>query len=124
MFRFWYCFVLENNSLIVRGAADLVYKRIAPQISEYMGKVFEAICRQYLWKLLLDGRLIVEFTSLGRWQEHFIDRSLSTSLSPNPLNKVSDCPTGKVNRKWLPFAFHGFRFHSTESLPNAQFSRR
>ena len=67
MFRFWYRFVLENNSLIARGAADLVYKRIAPQLSEYMGKVFEEICRQYLWKLLLDGKLTVEFTSLGRW---------------------------------------------------------
>ena len=67
MFRFWHRFVLENNSLIARGAADLVYKRIEPQLSEYMGKVFEEICKQYLWKLLLDGKSPVEFTSLGRW---------------------------------------------------------
>ena len=67
MFRFWHRFVLENNSLIARGAADLVYKRIEPQLSEYMGKVFEEICRQYLWKLLLEGKSPVEFTSLGRW---------------------------------------------------------
>lgn len=67
MFRFWYRFVLENNSLIARGAANLVYQRIAPQISDYMGKVFEEICKQYLWKLLLDGQSLVEFTSLGRW---------------------------------------------------------
>ena len=67
MFRFWYRFVLENNSLIARGAADLVYQRIAPQLSDYMGKVFEEICKQYLWKLLLDGKSPVEFTSLGRW---------------------------------------------------------
>ena len=67
MFRFWYRFVLENNSLIARGAADLVYQRIAPQFSDYMGKVFEEICKQYLWKLLLDGRSPIEFASLGRW---------------------------------------------------------
>jgi len=67
MFRFWYRFVLENNSLIARGAADLVYQRIAPQLGHYMGKVFEEICRQYLWKLLLEGKSPVEFTSLGRW---------------------------------------------------------
>lgn len=67
MFRFWHRFVLENNSLIARGAADLVYQRIAPQLSEYMGKVFEEICKQYLWRLLLDGRSPVEFASLGRW---------------------------------------------------------
>ena len=67
MFRFWHRFVLENNSLIARRAADLVYKRIEPQLSDYMGKVFEEICKQYLWTLLLDGRSPVEFASLGRW---------------------------------------------------------
>jgi len=67
MFRFWYRFVLDNNSIIVRGAADRVYKRIEPYLSNYMGKVFEDICTQYLWKLLLDGKCPVEFNSLGRW---------------------------------------------------------
>ena len=59
--------MLENNSLIARGAADLVYRRIAPQLDHYMGKVFEEICKQYLWKLLLEGKSPVEFASLGRW---------------------------------------------------------
>ena len=67
MFRFWYRFVFENNSIIARGAADLAYKRIEPQLSDYMGKVFEEICKQYLWKLLLSGNCPVEFTTLGRW---------------------------------------------------------
>lgn len=67
MFRFWYRFVLDNNSIIARGAADMVYKRIEPQFSDYMGKVFEEICKQYLWKQLLSGNCPVEFTSLGRW---------------------------------------------------------
>lgn len=48
MFRFWYRFVLDNNSIIARGASNLLYKRIEPQLSEYMGKVFEEICKQYL----------------------------------------------------------------------------
>ncbi len=30
-----------NHSIIVRGADDLAYKRIAPCLSDYMGKVFE-----------------------------------------------------------------------------------
>ena len=67
MFRFWYRFVPANNSIIARGAADLVYKRIEPCLSDYMGKVFEEICKQYLWKLLLSGKSPVEFTKLGRW---------------------------------------------------------
>ncbi len=67
MFRFWYRFVPENASMIARGAADLVYQRIEPHLAEYMGKVFEEICKQYLWKLLLEGICPVEFISLGRW---------------------------------------------------------
>lgn len=67
MFRFWYRFVPENNSIIARGAADLAYQRIAPHLPDYMGKVFEGICRQYLWKLLLIGNSPVKFRELGRW---------------------------------------------------------
>jgi hypothetical protein len=67
MFQFWYRFVPENNSIISRGAADLVYKRIEPYLSDYTGKVFEEICRQYLWKLLLNGESPVQFKELGRW---------------------------------------------------------
>ena len=67
MFRFWYRFVPNNNSVIMRGAADIVYRRIEPQLAEYMGAVFEEICKQYLWKLLLNGNSPVEFSELGRW---------------------------------------------------------
>ena len=67
MFYFWYRFVLDNNSAIARGAADMVYKRIAPQLPDYMGSVFEEICKQYLWKQLLVGNMPIEFHSIGRW---------------------------------------------------------
>lgn len=67
MFKFWYRFVPENISIINRGAVDLAYNRIAPELSSYMGTVFEEICKQYLWKLLINGECAVEFTDLGRW---------------------------------------------------------
>lgn len=67
MFRFWYRFVPENSSIIARGAEDFAYKRIEPHLSDYMGKVFEEICRQYLWKSLLNGESPVQFRELGRW---------------------------------------------------------
>lgn len=67
LFRFWYRFVPEHRSIIGRGAADLAYQRIAPHLSGYMGKVFEQICKQYLWKLLLGGECPVAFQELGRW---------------------------------------------------------
>lgn len=67
MFHFWYRFVPENTSIISRGATELAYKRIAPEISSYMGGVFEEICKQYLWKLLLEGKCAVNFSDIGRW---------------------------------------------------------
>ena len=67
MFRFWYRFIPEYSSVIARGAADMAYRRMEPHLSDYMGNVFEEICKQYLWKLLLDGKSPVEFKVLGRW---------------------------------------------------------
>ena len=67
MFYFWYRFVPDNASAIARGAENLVYKKIKSELNDYMGRVFEEICKQYLWKLLLEGQMPVEFTSLGRW---------------------------------------------------------
>ena len=67
MFRFWYRFVPENTSIISRGAIDLAYSRISPELPSYMGSVFEDICKQYLWKLLIEGRCAVNFNDIGRW---------------------------------------------------------
>lgn len=67
LFRFWYRFVPDNIASINRGLIDAVYKKISPEISNYMGAVFEDICIQYLWKLREQGRVKTEFTDLGRW---------------------------------------------------------
>lgn len=67
MFRFWYRFVPENTSIISRGAVEIAYHRIAPHLSEHMGAVFEEICKQYLWYLLLNGKCVIDFTDIGRW---------------------------------------------------------
>lgn len=67
MFRFWYRFVVQNNSIISRGAVEQAYRRIEPHISEYMGPVFEEICKQHLWQQLLADTCPVQFTDLGRW---------------------------------------------------------
>lgn len=67
MFCFWYRFVFDNMSIIARGATDIVYKRIEAELPNYMGKVFEEICKQYLWKQLSEGNVPIEFVSLGRW---------------------------------------------------------
>lgn len=67
MFRFWYRFIPQNASLIAIGGRDIVYQQIEPFFSEYMGKVFEEICKQYLYQQLLNGKCPVLFSSLGSW---------------------------------------------------------
>ena len=67
LFRFWYRFIPRNSSVIARGAQDLAWRRIEPQLHEYMGHVFEDICIQYLWSTLLNGDCPVDFRDLGRW---------------------------------------------------------
>lgn len=67
LFKFWYRFVPENTSIISRGATELAYTRIESQLSDYMGGVFEEICKQYLWHLLLEDNCEIAFTDIGRW---------------------------------------------------------
>ena len=67
MFRFWYRFVPDNAALIQNGLIDRVWRKVEPQIPAFMGKVFEDICKQWLWRENAAGRLPVEFVNLGRW---------------------------------------------------------
>ncbi len=47
--KFWFRFVQPNRSLIESGNADLVHQQmIAPNLSQYMGEIFEGICREYI----------------------------------------------------------------------------
>lgn len=69
MFRFWYRFVPDNTTSIQRGLTTIVYQKIAPQIPDFMGGVFEEICKQYLWALTARGEGAFSFLDLGlrRW---------------------------------------------------------
>ncbi len=67
LFRFWYRFIPENTTAIERGVTDGALKEISSELSDYMGPVFEEICRQYLWDQLSKGKCPVKFVSLGRW---------------------------------------------------------
>lgn len=67
MFRFWFRFIPDNVTSISRGASDAALSLIRPHISEFMGPVFEEVCIQYLWELLLAGKSPFVFQNLGRW---------------------------------------------------------
>ena len=67
MFRFWYRFIPDRMAFIQRGAADLAFEGIKPQIPAYMGSVFEEICKQYLWRQNIAKQTPILFTDAGRW---------------------------------------------------------
>jgi hypothetical protein len=52
---------------IHKGLKDRVYERISVRIPAFMDGVFEEICKQYLWRENIAGRLPVSFVDLGRW---------------------------------------------------------
>jgi AAA+ ATPase superfamily predicted ATPase len=63
MFRFWYKFVYENISAIQLGFGKQVFADIKPQISNFMGEVFEQICKEYIWK----NEMSFTISNVGRW---------------------------------------------------------
>lgn len=68
MFRFWYRFVGVNTNMITAGYGELVYDKIVePQLSGFMGNVFEVICMDYLIKQLGEGKCPVFFSQIGQW---------------------------------------------------------
>ena len=68
MFRFWYRFVYDNKTLVETGAVNAIWeKKINPFFDEYMGLVFEKICKEYLLRLNAIGKLPFLFTKIGRW---------------------------------------------------------
>ncbi len=65
-FRFWYRFVPKNMSAIVTGRIGQIYDRAIKQhYSEYMGLVFEQICKDYL--LRYADNLPFVLSEVGQW---------------------------------------------------------
>ena len=68
MFRFWYRFIINNSMLIESGMFDYIYnERILPQLSSYMGYIFEDICIQYMKRQNKVLALPYVFNNIGRW---------------------------------------------------------
>ena len=65
-FRFWYRFVPANISAIQSGRIQRTYNQvIKTQLSDYMGLVFEQMCREYL--LYYAEELPFEPVEIGQW---------------------------------------------------------
>ena len=67
LFRFWYRFVAPNRSTIERHMPRRALTLIQKHLSEYMGDVFERICREWLWRQNVAGKLGEDVDAIGRW---------------------------------------------------------
>ena len=65
-FRFWYRFVPKNMSAITTGRIELIYNdAIKKYYHDYMGLIFEAMCKDYLLRYANDLPFII--SDVGRW---------------------------------------------------------
>ena len=65
-FRFWYRFVPQNTSAISAGKIERIYDTLIKQhFSDYMGLVFEQMCREYLLRYAEDLPIIL--SDVGQW---------------------------------------------------------
>ena len=67
LFRFWYRFVMPHRSTIERGIPSRALASFDAHMSEFMGLVFEEICKQWLWREFTQGNLDFEFDGIGSW---------------------------------------------------------
>lgn len=65
-FRFWYRFVLKNISAVHSGRIRQIYDlAVKKYYAEYMGLVFEKMCKEYLLKYDAKPAMIVK--DIGQW---------------------------------------------------------
>ena len=65
-FRFWYRFVPQNASAITAGRTDKIYDSVIKRhFSDYMGLVYEQMCKEYLFLYAEDLPIIL--SDIGQW---------------------------------------------------------
>jgi len=65
MFKFWFRYVQDNLSLILKGLGQKAAANIRQEINSFMGGCFENICIQYMWENY--SSLPIQPKEIGRW---------------------------------------------------------
>lgn len=65
-FKFWYRFVPKNTSAISAGKIEYIYDSVIKKhYADYMGHVFEQMCREYLF--LYEEKVPILLSDIGQW---------------------------------------------------------
>ncbi|WP_026670416.1 ATP-binding protein [Butyrivibrio sp. AE3006] len=68
MFKFWYEFIPKAISVIEMGQGELYYEKVVkPKLHEFMGSVFEEMCRYYTLEQGIQGAFGSFLTETGTW---------------------------------------------------------
>lgn len=68
MYRFWYQFVSKAKASIEMDRGHIFYEKyVKPKLHDYMGEIFEAMCRYYILEKGLKGELNCTVTNVGKW---------------------------------------------------------
>lgn len=94
-FRFWYRFVPANMMADISGTMDRIYdSAVGSYLSDYMGLVFEDICRHYL--IHYADNLPVQISEIGEWWGTHPEKKKEVQLDIVALaSKASNTKAGK-----------------------------
>lgn len=68
MFCFWYRFVINGSEMILlKQGAEYYNEVVKPQLSDFMGKIFENMCRNFVMHLSIEKKLPFPVMKTGRW---------------------------------------------------------
>jgi AAA+ ATPase superfamily predicted ATPase len=67
LFRFWYRFIPPLVDVIQHNNAEEAWRTVKEGLNTYMGRIFEQISLQYLWRENNNGSLPFYFQKAGRW---------------------------------------------------------
>ena len=66
-FKFYYKFIYNNKTLIEQEKTEYMYEKIESNLNNYLGYIFEDICRQYIIRLNIYDVLPFVAEKIGRW---------------------------------------------------------
>lgn len=68
MYRFWYRFIPQAKAAIETDRGEVYYNNyVKGKLHEFMGEIFEHMCRHYVLLNGLDGNLNCMVTNVGKW---------------------------------------------------------
>lgn len=90
MMRFWYSFIpYASQAIAMEKGEQYYFSAVKPRLHEYMGPVFEEMCRNYTLAEGLSGNLPCFVSAVGRWWGTNPDTKEQTDIDVVGLDRQS-----------------------------------